>query len=66
MHPPNPEKNRAALADGPVRIDSDFSNIQPDQITATARQAQHLRRLYALTSSVANAVAELAFAGLPR
>jgi len=59
----SPDMRKAALADGPIR---NSENIQPSEITPTARQAQHLRRLYALTSAVAYAVAELAFAGCPR
>jgi hypothetical protein len=60
MHPPDTETNRAALADGPVRINSDFS-IQPNQLTSTVRQAQHIRRLYLISFDAARIVAELAF-----
>ena len=62
MHPPNPDVRKAPLAERPIRNPDN----QPPEITSTARQAQHLRKLYALTSAVAYAVAELAFAGCPR
>jgi|KBSMisStaDraftv2_1062788.scaffolds.fasta_scaffold4105161_2 hypothetical protein len=50
----------------PALANRNLESIQPAEFTPTARQAQHLRRLFSLTSSVAYAVAELAFAGLPR
>ena len=62
MHPPEPEMQRAALPGGPDRNPEN----QPSEITATTRQAQYLSRFYALSSAVAYAVAELAFAGGPR
>jgi hypothetical protein len=64
MHPPDPEMRKGCPAKNSP--DRNFENNQPSEITPTARQAQHLRRLYALTSATAYAVAELAFAGLPR
>ena len=66
MHPLNPEVQSQREGGNPELANSKFGFFEQPQNTLPARQAQHLGRLYALTSSVANAIAELAFAALPR
>lgn len=66
MHPPNPEAQSQREGGNPALANCKPGSFEHPQNILPARQAQHLRRLYALTASVANAIAELAFAGLPR
>jgi hypothetical protein len=40
--------------------------VQPCKNATAVRQAQHLKRLFALSLTLATAVAELAYAGGPR
>ena len=66
MPPPDAQGQREGGT--PALANRNFfdSSIQPDEIATTSRRVQHLRRIYSLTSAVAYAVAELAFAGLPK
>jgi hypothetical protein len=59
MHPPNPQTNRAALADGPARkTNSNTADIATER---TKLQERHLVRLYAVMFAAAAAIARLVY-----
>jgi len=63
--PPDPEMRSPAAANGRANRNR-REVIDHPKNTAKARQAQRLRRMFALMVETASAIAELAYAGLPR